>query len=31
MLATVDGVLGVSERVLPLAQQALEWGRQLFS
>jgi hypothetical protein len=30
MLATVDGVLGVGERVLPLAQQALEWGGQLF-
>jgi hypothetical protein len=30
MLATGDGVLGVSERVLPLAQQALEWGGQLF-
>jgi hypothetical protein len=30
MLATVDGVWGVSERLMPLAQQALEWGRQLF-
>lgn len=30
MLATVDGVCGVSERLLPLAQQALEWGQQVF-
>jgi hypothetical protein len=30
MLATVDGVCGVSERLLPLAKQALEWGKQLF-
>jgi hypothetical protein len=30
MLATIDGVWGVSERLLPLAQQALEWGKQLF-
>jgi hypothetical protein len=31
MLATVDGVWGVGERVLPLAQQALAWAKQLFS
>lgn len=30
MLATVDGVWGVSDRLLPLAQQALEWGQQVF-
>jgi hypothetical protein len=30
MLATIDGVWGVSERLLPLAQQALDWGQQLF-
>lgn len=30
LLATVDGVWGVSARVLPLAQQALEWGKRLF-
>jgi len=30
MLEMVDGVLGVSERALPLARQALEWAGQLF-
>jgi hypothetical protein len=31
MLDTADGVWGITEKVLPLAQQVLEWGRQLFS
>jgi hypothetical protein len=31
MLATVDKVWGVGERVLPLTQQALAWAKQLFS
>jgi len=30
LLATADGVLGIVERVRPLAQQALEWAGQLF-
>ena len=30
LLATVDGVLGLMERVQPLTQQALEWAGQLF-
>lgn len=30
LLATADGVWGLTERVTPLAQQALEWAQQLF-
>jgi hypothetical protein len=30
LLATADGVLGIVDRVRPLAQQALEWAGQLF-
>jgi hypothetical protein len=30
LLVTVDGALNVRERLLPLAQQALAWGKQLF-
>ncbi|MDY7076489.1 MAG: caspase family protein [Chloroflexota bacterium] len=30
LLATADGVLGIVERVRPLAQQAFEWAGQLF-
>jgi hypothetical protein len=30
LLATADGVLGVSDRVLPLARQAVAWAEQLF-
>jgi hypothetical protein len=31
LLATVDGVLGVGDRLLPWAQQAVTWGKQLFT
>jgi hypothetical protein len=30
LLATADGVMGIVDRVHPLAQQALEWAGQLF-
>ena len=30
LLATADGVWGVSERVMPLVQQAVAWAQQLF-